>query len=71
MAAEGTQFQVTFYVWDSGSPPLNASVTRTITLSKACPASAAPYLCTDQSGQYFCSGGFPVLAQRCNTIIQV
>ena len=56
MAAEGTQFKIAFYVWDSGSPPLNASTTRVVTLSKACPASDAPNLCKDLSGQPFCSG---------------
>jgi hypothetical protein len=57
MAAEGTRFDVTFWAWDTASPPLNASVTRGVTLSKACPAAAAPYLCADLGGSYFCSGG--------------
>jgi hypothetical protein len=47
-----------FYVWDSGSPALNASASRRVVLSKACPDAAAPYLCSGQSGQY-CSGARP------------
>ena len=58
MAAEGTPFAVSFWVWDAGSPPLNASVERTVTLSKACPADAAPHLCQQDGGKHFCSGGF-------------
>ena len=67
MAAEGTVFPVTFWVFDGGAPVLNASVTRTVTLSKACPTAAAPNLCGgDGSGNsggssstttgYYCSG---------------
>lgn len=57
LAQEGTQFNITFWVFDSGSPPLNASVVRTLTLASPCPGSEAPHLCEDARGQRYCSGG--------------
>jgi hypothetical protein len=48
--------QVDFWVWDSGSPILNATVVRTVVVDKPCPDSSAPYYCQDNSGRKFCSG---------------
>jgi len=56
MAAEGTRTEITFWVWDSDAPPLNASATRVVTVSKACPAAATPHLCSDNNNKHFCSG---------------
>jgi hypothetical protein len=56
MAAVGARFEVTFWVWDAGSPPRNASVTRVVSLSDPCPNSNTPYFCTDTAGANFCSG---------------
>lgn len=56
MAEEGTRFLVTFWVWDSASPPANATVARGVTLTKACPLDAAPYLCARPGGGYQCKG---------------
>jgi hypothetical protein len=42
---------------DSGSPLLNATVTRTVVVSDPCPSRNTPYFCTDSNKKSFCSGG--------------
>ena len=65
MADEGTRFKVTFWVWDSAAPPANASATRGITLTKACPGTDTPYLCTQKDGTYACSGAQAICCPCC------
>ena len=56
-APEGTQFYVDFWVWDSGTPELNATVTRMVMISKPCTDASAPYFCQELAGDgWFCSG---------------
>eukprot|EP00775_Hariotina_reticulata_P011535 gene11535-11678_t len=55
-AAEGTKFTVDFWVWDSGAPALNGTVTRSVIISRPCQDSSAPYFCPDKFNQMFCSG---------------
>lgn len=51
--------QVDFWVWDSGNPILNATISRIVLIDPPCPDSSSPYFCTDEdSGRTFCSGGF-------------
>ena len=56
LAAEGTHYEIDFWVWDSGSPVLNATVTRTLVLTKPCTSASAPYACSDANGNLSCSG---------------
>jgi hypothetical protein len=55
-APEGTRYSIDFWVWDSGNPVLNATVTRTVVLIKLCTTESAPYSCSDADGRLFCSG---------------
>jgi hypothetical protein len=41
---------------DSGSPVLNATVSRTVVVSDPCPSRNTPYFCTDSNKKGFCSG---------------
>jgi len=56
-AKEGTQFTIPFWVWDVGTPTRNATVSRTVVITSACPSATAPNQCTDRTGKSFCSGG--------------
>jgi hypothetical protein len=53
----GTRYSVDFWVWDAGTPPRNATVSRSIVLVDPCTGGSSPYTCTDTStGQLYCSG---------------
>lgn len=49
--------QIDFWVWDSGSPVLNATVNRIVLIEAPCPDKSAPYLCYDSHAERsLCSG---------------
>lgn len=56
MATEGAQFDVNFWVWDSGTPVLNATASRLLVVTKPCPDASSPHFCTSNDGSHFCSG---------------
>jgi hypothetical protein len=52
--------QVDFWVWDSGRPVLNATVSRIVLVDPPCPDPSTPYLCFDSyAGRSLCSGVWP------------
>jgi hypothetical protein len=63
LAPAGTRFVIDFWIWDRGSPMLNATVNRTLVMTPACTRQEAPYMCKDNNGLTFCSGVLcPVLS---------
>lgn len=49
--------QIDFWVWDSGRPALNATVSRFVLIDNPCPDSNSPHFCENpQTGASFCSG---------------
>jgi hypothetical protein len=49
--------QVDFWVWDSGRPVLNATISRMVLIDAPCPDSSTPYFCENhETGASFCSG---------------
>jgi hypothetical protein len=47
---------VDYWVWDSGTPILNATASRLLLLTKPCPEASTPFFCTDPDGSNFCAG---------------
>ncbi|KAK9817291.1 hypothetical protein WJX72_012291 [[Myrmecia] bisecta] len=66
-AAVGTQFNVTFMVFDLGLPSLNASITRTVVVAGPCPTGQT--LCSDNSCSINCALSVAVVVERAVPII--
>ncbi|KAK9816871.1 hypothetical protein WJX72_006349 [[Myrmecia] bisecta] len=66
-AAVGTQFNITFTVFDLGAPSLNASITRTVVIISPCPTGQT--LCSDNSCSINCALSVPVVVERAVPII--
>ncbi|GMH32250.1 hypothetical protein BSKO_00084 [Bryopsis sp. KO-2023] len=55
-AVVGTVYPIDFWAFDDGSPSLNATTTRHVTISDPCPDHPSIYFCKGSDGNYFCGG---------------
>ncbi|GAX82865.1 hypothetical protein CEUSTIGMA_g10292.t1, partial [Chlamydomonas eustigma] len=55
LAAVGTNFTISFWVWSATQPSVPYSFNRTVVISEPCPDKTAPTFCQSASRSFFCS----------------
>lgn len=57
-AGVGSVFVIDFWVWDSKTPPLNATTTRTVTIVNPCQDPDLPFQCEGNFHAHRCAEMF-------------